>query len=259
VDPAKGWIDSWNNKPARAWRAADNSWNYGEIHRVQLLASQLRRLVPRGGVTAADVVQVMANAATEDLPGQADLPTLLRVLGADPKNGNVISLLRAWLRAGTRRIDRNGDGQYEHQAAVAFLDAWWPNLIHAMFDREMGGLYSAAPLVFDERPAGRSGSSYAAGYYGQVLKALQMALGEHVSKPYRVLRCADGTLAGCRAALVASIALTVKKLGGDPSTWNVDEKADAISYTAVGLIDVPDMPWQNRPTFQQVVQVTSHR
>jgi hypothetical protein len=34
---------------------------------------------------------------------------------------------------------------------------------------------------------------------------------------------------------------------------------DAISYKAVGLVSVPDSPWQNRPTFQQVVEVTSHR
>ena len=29
VDPAKGWIDSWNNKPAHGWRAADSKWAYG--------------------------------------------------------------------------------------------------------------------------------------------------------------------------------------------------------------------------------------
>ena len=77
--------------------------------------------------------------------------------------------------------------------------------------------------------------------------------------PYRVLRCGDGTSAGCRKLILASIRATLKALGDDTSKWDVDESAEAIDYTNTGIIDVPDMPWQNRPTFQQVVQVTSHR
>ena len=34
---------------------------------------------------------------------------------------------------------------------------------------------------------------------------------------------------------------------------------DDILYEAVGLITLDPQAWQNRPTFQQVVQVTSHR
>src|SRR5439155_1192388 len=30
VDPPKGWIASWNNKPARSWSAADSKWAYGD-------------------------------------------------------------------------------------------------------------------------------------------------------------------------------------------------------------------------------------
>jgi hypothetical protein len=59
--------------------------------------------------------------------------------------------------------------------------------------------------------------------------------------------------------VIASIRATVKKLGSDPDTWNADEKADQIVYSSVGVVDVPNMPWQNRPTFQQVVEATSHR
>ena len=48
-------------------------------------------------------------------------------------------------------------------------------------------------------------------------------------------------------------------LSGNPPQWTDDPADDAISYKAVGLVSVPDSPWQNRPTFQQVVEVTSHR
>jgi hypothetical protein len=47
----------------------------------------------------------------------------------------------------------------------------------------------------------------------------------------------------------------VAELGSDPSTWDADEAGDQIRFTAVGLVSVPPIPWQNRPTFQQVIQV----
>src|SRR5205807_354268 len=96
VDPAKGWIDSWNNKPARDWRAADSKWAYGPVHRVQMLANQLRTLIPRNHVTAADMVQIMVNASTVDLRGQQDLPYVLKAIGSDPKDTKTLAILKAW-------------------------------------------------------------------------------------------------------------------------------------------------------------------
>jgi hypothetical protein len=49
----------------------------------------------------------------------------------------------------------------------------------------------------------------------------------------------------------------VAELGPDPATWDAKEAGDSILYTAVGLITLDPQPWQNRPTFQQVVQVFS--
>src|SRR5207247_2447757 len=158
-----------------------------------------------------------------------------------------VGALRSWMKDGAHRIDRDGDGQYEDQAAVAFMDAWWPNLIHRLFDPELDGLYDKAQAGLDQ-PANPGGSSYFDGYYGYVQKAVRMALGRHPVDPYRVLRCGDGTLAGCRKAILASMRATVKGLGDDTSSWKVDEGAEAIDYAAIGLVDVPNMPWQNRPT-----------
>ena len=258
VDPAKGWIDSWNNKPAHGWRAADSHWSFGPVHRVQMLAKQLKTRIPQGDVTPADMVQIMANASTVDLRGQADLPSILKAIGRDRKLSLYLDLLRNWVKHGTHRIDRDGDGKYDDQAQVAFMDAWWPILIHKMFDPVLGGLYGDAPMGFDDHP-GPVGSSFIDGYYGYVQKAVRMALGRHVPDPYRVLRCGDGTLAGCRRVLIESIKATIGKLGADAQKWHADEKGDEIDYSAVGLVDVPNMPWQNRPTFQQVVEVSTHR
>src|SRR5207248_11608320 len=96
VDPAKGWIDSWNNKPAREWRAADSKWAYGPVHRVQLLAKQLQRRIPKNNVTAADMVQIMLNASTVDLRGRQDLPWMLKAIGSDPKDADALDALKTW-------------------------------------------------------------------------------------------------------------------------------------------------------------------
>ena len=124
----------------------------------------------------------------------------------------------------------------------------------------LGGLYGNVLLPLDdENRHAHLGSSFQGGYYGFLQKSFQMALGQPVQGRYRVLRCADGTLGGCRAALLSSLKAALSELGGDPPQWNVDPATDAIHYRAIGLVAVPDSPWQNRPTFQQVVEITSHR
>jgi acyl-homoserine lactone acylase PvdQ len=259
VDPAKGWMTSWNNKPAPAWRAADNQHVYGAVDRVQMLSSRLEPMVRRGGVRPSDVVRAMADAATVDLRGQEVLPDVLAAIGNDPKLARYVHILHSWVAGGAHRVDRDGNGQYDDQAAVALMDAWWEPMIHAIFDRQLGGLYDTIPIAFDDTNRAEGlGSSFQNGYYGFVDKAVRMALGRHVAGRFRVLRCADGTLAGCQKALRTSLASVVAKLGADSSKWNADEIVDDILYTAVGLVGVEPQPWQNRPTFQQVVMATSH-
>jgi acyl-homoserine lactone acylase PvdQ len=260
VNPRKGWIASWNNKPARAWHASDAQWGYGPVHRVQMLARRLARRIPQGRIHPSGMVRIMAHAATVDLRGQEDLPWLLRALGHTKRIKRARAILAAWERAGIRRIDRDRNGQYDRQAAVALMDHWWPRLIKAAFGRELDHLYGSVLVPFDDRNRhAHLGSSFQSGYYGYVSKAVRMALRAPVRGRYRVLKCADGTLAGCRRALRRSLEATVKALGPDPSKWNANEKADRIRFQAIGLITVPSIPWENRPTFQQLVQVTAHR
>jgi acyl-homoserine lactone acylase PvdQ len=259
VDPAKGWMTSWNNKPAPGWRAADSQYTYGPVHRVQMLDARLEPMVRRGGVRPSDVVRAMADAATVDLRGQEVLPEALAVIGNDPKLRPYLRILRSWVATGAHRIDRDGDGQYDDQAAVALMDAWWEPLIHAAFDPLLDGLYDSVPVAFDDENRFEGlGSSFQNGYYGYLDKALRMALGRDVEGRFHVLECADGTLAGCRKELRRSLTKVVAQLGTDSSRWNADETADDIVYTAVGLVGVDPQPWQNRPTWQQVVMPTSH-
>jgi len=67
-----------------------------------------------------------------------------------------------------------------------------------------------------------------------------------------------------RAALLSSLqaALQVPK----EQLWQTagctagDETCfDAVRFRPIGAITVPELPWINRPTYQQVVQVNGHR
>lgn len=127
-----------------------------------------------------------------------------------------------------------------------------------------GALLGDIPLGFDNEPS-EIGSAYQSGYYGIVRKVLLMASGEPVTSPYAVLRCADtGTEPDCRAALVTSLNdavgdLTTEFSSSDPADWSVDPTSEQIEFRPFGLAEVDPMPWVNRPTFQQVVQVNARR
>lgn len=93
--------------------------------------------------------------------------------------------------------------------------------------------------------------------------------------PYQALQCAGttgGTLATCRTAVLTALNAALAKLGGFSQEANWDgtqlptaqygapsshtvEDADSIGFTDFSLLGVPNMPWENRPTFQQVVEV----
>jgi hypothetical protein len=86
-----------------------------------------------------------------------------------------------------------------------------------IFDPTLGGLYDDIPLPFDDtNRRSHLGSSFQNGYYGYARRAIRMALGSPVSGALSVLRCADGTLTGRRAALVRSLRDSIAVLGSNP-------------------------------------------
>jgi acyl-homoserine lactone acylase PvdQ len=264
LNPAKGWITSWNNKPARDWRASDGNYTFGSVHRVDSLDAELESALMGGSpLTVARMVEIMEDAGTTDLRGTQVLPLALTLIGSEPSLEPVLTILDAWVAAGAPRRDRDDNGLYDHGTAVAVMDEWFERIVHAVFDAQLGAFYSDIPLGFDNEP-GPVGSAYQSGYYGLLDKTFRMALGAPVSDPFDVLRCADGTAAACRAALVQSLADAVDALetefaSGDPSVWQADPTDDQIEFMPFGLAEVDPIPWVNRPTFQQVVQVTSKR
>jgi hypothetical protein len=102
------------------------------------------------------------------------------------------------------------------------------------------------------------GSAFQSGFYSHIQKDLRSVLGKKVKGKASRIYCGKGKLKTCRADLLASLDAAVKALeeefGADPATWDADEEGDSIRFTPVGLKGQPNMPWQNRPTFQQVLE-----
>jgi acyl-homoserine lactone acylase PvdQ len=265
VNPPRGLFVSWNNKPAPGWRAADSNYTYGPVYRSQALDTRLLAATATGRVDVPGVVDVMADAATVDLRGETVAPDALALVKADPRLHYVVHALHAWVRRGAHRRDRETptsdpkhprpvpDGCYDEDAAVALMDAWYPLLLHAVFDPQLAGLYDKIPVGFDDAP-GPVGSAYQGGFYGYLQRALREAAGRAGAVHYRVLHCADGTRAGCAAAVQSSLLAAMDATTSLPACRD-RVRADSIQYALGGLAIAPDMPWQNRPTFQQVVQI----
>lgn len=263
LDPAKGYFTSWNNKPARGWQAADTNYSFSSVHRVDMLEVRLKDALEAGQVSVPEMVGIMGDAGYTDLRGQELLPTALELIGTEPGLETVLGILGDWVTAGAMRRDRDNNGDYDHTSAVAIMDAWFPEMIDAVVGPQLAPYYGDIPLGFDDEPSD-IGSAYQSGYYGLIDKTMRMAAGEPVTGPYQVLRCADGTASGCRAALVSSLQAAVSELttefsSSDPNDWSVDPASEEIHFRPFGLVEVDPMPWVNRPTFQQVVQVERKR
>jgi acyl-homoserine lactone acylase PvdQ len=263
INPEKGYFSSWNNKPAKDWRAADSNYSFGPTHRADSLEERLALAVTGPPITVAQMVEMMEDAGTVDLRGTQVLPLALQIIGAEPSLAPILTILDDWIGSGAFRRDRDGDGEYDHTNAVAIMDEWFPRMIDAAFFSQLGAFYGDIPIGFDNRP-GAQGSAYQSGYYGYLQKAFNMVLANPVAKPFEFLRCDDGTPAGCRAMLVSSLndavaALTTTFASADPTDWRVDPSSEFIEFTPFGLAEVDPIPWVNRPTFQQVVQVETRR
>jgi hypothetical protein len=222
------------------------------------------------------LVEAMGEAATTDLRAEQVLPLALRVIGEpkDPRMADAVAKLRAWVADGAHRRDRDGDGVYEHADAIRILDAFWPRWMRAQFARSLGSelfddLVDAHEL--DNAPNGHGshrGSAYQGGWYGYAAKDLRRVLGGKVRQPYSKRYCGGGVRSRCRSALRDALAAS---LDDDPRTLYRDAQCteagkpgdqacyDAISFRAIGGITQPMIGWQNRPTYQQAVEIQGHR
>jgi hypothetical protein len=186
---------------------------------------------------------------------------LARTPAPTPRAQQLDALVTAWSRAGSSRLDGNGDGKIDDPGA-AILDAAWPKLADAVLAPVLGPLTDrlAALMNRDDAP-GPGGSAYIDGWYGYLVKDLTSALGASQKAPYANRYCGGGDLTACAkglwAALDAAGTALAATQGPDPSAWRSDATAERIQF-APGFLPVT-MRWANRPTYQQVLSFDGHR
>ncbi|MEA2297269.1 MAG: hypothetical protein QOF77_205 [Solirubrobacteraceae bacterium] len=275
----QAFITSWNNKQALDYSASDSQ--YASVYRSQLLDQRIARLIGDGRkTTLTELVGAMEDAGTVDLRADRDLPALLAVLGqpTDPTLARAVDELRAWRADGSHRIDRAASGTYAHGEAIAILDAWWPLLVRGEFEPVLGpSLYRLLTdqLAIDDPPNRGSGtphvgSAYDTGWFGYVEKDLRNLQGQPEAGRYHRVYCGAGSGAACRTMLEDTLRQAVAAAADRPTLYadpactaagrpGDQECFDAINFRPIGIATLPLMPWVNRPTYQQAVEIAGHR
>lgn len=250
-------------------------------------------------LTRANVVTAMESAASQDLDGVSVVSRLLTYLKGRTEPAGVramIKILQAWVSSGAHRLkQRAADTQYGHAAAVAIADELIPNLIRALYDPILaaGGIgstgstggatspsYKVLPMQFVNTPnsgGAHLGSAYDGGYEGYLVATLQQLLGQHPRDGFTSVitkhECKGGP-SSCHSSIDTALKKTYNALvtaNGTTavSSWTASSASkaanqtmpvyDAIQFRALGVVGQPAIDWQNRPTFQQVIQYYRHR
>ena len=262
------YLVNWNNKVGRGYTAG---WGSGPVHRGDLLDGRVSALIEEGhDFTKSSLTRVMMEAGHTDLRGEQVLPVLLRALEdadtSDPQVAEAVAALTAWEEAGApRREAARGDGSYQHAEAIRIMDAWWPLLVSAQFQPGLGeGLYTelTRAVQVDETPFGdgeHKGSAYQYGWWSYVDKDLRSVLGEEVEGPLGEQYCGAGDAEKCRTLLVDTLADAAATPAEEIYPGGDQVAADTVVHQPLGGINMWPIAWQNRPTYQQVVEFEGGR
>lgn len=253
-----GTLVNWNNRPAAGWGAADENWEYGAVHRVQMLDAGLARQQVH---SPASVVAAMNRGATTDLRVEQVLPVVEAVLKTGPAPSaqaqQAIDVIGAWRAAGPAWLDRDGDGKVDH-AGAAIVQELYPRIVNAVMSGALGPqLDELKRLVGDNADPD---SDFTGGMMGYVVKDLRSLTGQAVKSPYRTKFCGGGDLTACRTALWQAVQDTVNALSAAQGTADANAWRIAEPTMAFAPLNAFTIPYTNRPSgIQQVLSFTGHR
>jgi acyl-homoserine lactone acylase PvdQ len=278
IDP--DFLVSWNNKQAPSFSAADDRYSYGSIYRVQMIRNFIETDIAGGKKMGLEqLISAMDEAATQDIRMIKLWPILRQVLGtpSNPQLQDAIAKLESWYADGGHRRDLtnksiSSPGTYQHNEAITIMDAWWPKLLAAEFRPALGNEAFAAVQSMLRFGPPNPGSlpaepDFSDGWYGYVSKDLRDLLAANGSGTtpegaYKRLYCGSGALEACRGALrnslLEALSVTPAQIYGHGACAEDAQAScfDMNRWVSVSAISVPPFPFQNRPTFQQVVELT---
>ena len=241
VNPERGWLTSWNNKPGANWpNSSAGFWDWGPVHRVNTLRRILEQLPPHTATleTLAGINR-HAGFTTDSPSGSADTVIVSTMLGqmldavdasADPRLPGAIALLRGW---NWLQEDEDGDGHYD-SPAVAVFNTWWEKLVASVLLPKIGPAADSTVngnLVYRLLEGSRAALPVQADYLGSrtIGQALTSALEEALD------------------------ALTVQYGTASSSAWL--QKRAEIFWVPGGIGSVSNTIWMNRGTYGQLVHL----
>jgi acyl-homoserine lactone acylase PvdQ len=148
--------------------------------------------------------------------------------------------------------------------------------------------YAILPMQFTNTPNSGDthlGSAYDGGWEGNMVKTFEQLRGQRPPASYTSAItsswCGGHGPSGCRVAIDKALLTAYRSLvkanhSKKVTSWTksselvADENGsggssetmpqyDAIAFRAIGVVGQPDIEWQNRPTFQQVIEFPRHR
>jgi penicillin amidase len=238
-NPEQGWLTSWNNKPRQGWTNSTRGfWQWGSVARVRTLMNQLGALPP-GSVTPDVVagINTIGGHTTESPPGNAStvvVSTLLPFMmaqvdtDADPRLAAVMGMFATW---DLLQLDLDSNGAYDNPA-VAIFNTWYETMVGQVFADELGSRY--------ER-------NWVANLAGRMLIPGIVPLFADYLDGQTVSEAVTGALVGALDSLTGSYGTS------DMTAWLAT--APMTTWSPVGAVGVPDTPWMNRGTYNQITHL----
>jgi penicillin amidase len=259
VDPAQGFIASWNNKPQASWDDSGDGTVWGAFQRSRQLIDMLRG--PRR-FSLTTLWQMARRVGELDLRATLGFaPFLTRLAGRfhlSPVERAAVRQVGAWdgtafYPGGAQLLP---DGSYDVRSpGFAILDAWFAALENRVAEHIFG------PVLGSADPAG---AIQAFTRTPQTVSPEYEFFSDYDQFVYNVMsRYARGAdylgrqtpLAASRAALDQAIAQLSSRQGLDPVRWRA--AMPTIDFQALDVSGVPSIPWENRGTWGEAIALAA--
>jgi penicillin amidase len=241
VNPERGWLVNWNNKPGPDWPYATSGFfDWGPVHRVETLFRIVEQ-VPEGsaGLDTLAATNRQAGFTTDSPSGNADTVVVSTMLGemldlvdtgADTRLSGAVALLRGW---DWLQTDDDGDGRYD-SPAVAVFNTWWQATLESIIFPEVG-------TAADRTVAGN--------LVHRLIQGNAAAL--PVQGDYLGSRTIGQALTQSLIAALDTLAATYGTT--DAAAWL--QPRSEIVWAPGGIGTVPNTIWMNRGTYNQLVHL----
>jgi penicillin amidase len=257
VDPAQGWVASWNNKPQASWPDSGDGTLWGAFQRVRqpmsLIAAQSR-------LDSTTVWQVARRTGELDLRATLGFKPLLTTLAArtdlSPLERRAVDLVAAW--DGTAfypdGAERDASGKPTGRvagAAFPIFDAWFAALEQRVAAPVFGPVVSGSDAANGVRAFTRTPQTESPQY--EFFDDFDAFVYDALTGRAHAADYLGGATASdvSKAALDDALGKLSSAQGADPDGWRAPMPQIVFQDLEVG--GVPNIPWENRGTWGEAV------